>query len=151
MNFWDWIKTAGGIASAISACIALITLIIWKPVKKRVDKRKAARVAEKNDETAFRAEMRAAITELRQSVKDISAEQMESEKERIRSTVFRMEAECRRGQKHSLEEFRHVTELNEKYKLLLKKTGDTNGVFTDAYSYIMQCYHEARESNDFLI
>lgn len=158
MSFWDLLTTVGGKASAISAIIACVALVLVKPVKQAVTKHKkkkqeAAKKREEEEkaEQDFRDEMRSAITELRDSIKDIKSEQMESEKERIRATVFRIEAECRRGQKHSLEEFRHMPELKAKYEKLLAATGDTNGVFTDAYDYIMDCYHEARENNDFLV
>ena len=41
-------------------------------------------------------------------------------------------------------------QLNDKYKLLLKKTNDTNGVFDAEYEYILRLYRERQEKNDFL-
>lgn len=52
--------------------------------------------------------------------------------------------------KTQLEEYRHIPALKEKYDALLRKTGDTNGVFAADYAYIMECYHRDQQNNDFL-
>lgn len=150
MSLGEWIKTAGGIASAISACIALVTLIVWKPIKAKVAKKKAAIEKDKAEEAAFRKEMRDAMGDVTKRLLALEAAQDSNEKDHIRSTVFRFAAECRRGEKHSLEEYRHIPALKEKYDALLRKTGDTNGVFAADYAYIMECYHRDQQNNDFL-
>lgn len=149
MGFFEWLKTAGGICSAISAIIALALLVI-RPIVKHVKKKRAAMKAKEAEEAAFRKDVTDALAAINKRLDGIEAQQDKSEKERIRSTVFQMAAECRRGEKHSLEQYRHIPELNEQYRELLAKTGDTNGVFTDDYNFIMKCYHRDLENNDFL-
>lgn len=149
MGFFEWLKTVGGIASACSAIIALVLLVI-RPIVKGVKKKKAAAKAKEEEEAAFRREVRDALSAINKRLDGIEAQQDKSEKERLRSTIFRMAAECRRGEKHSLEEYRHVPVLKEQYDELLKKTGDTNGVFNDDYKFIMDCYHRDQMNNDFL-
>ena len=73
-----------------------------------------------------------------------------NEKDRIRREMFTFAAECRRGEKHTLDEFRHVISIKEKYDDLLKKTGDKNGVFNAEYDYIMDIFAECQRKNSFL-
>ena len=85
--------------------------------------------------------------------KDISRlmEQVdENEKDRIRWEVLDFANSCRNGRRHTKDEFVHIITLNDKYKALLKKTGDTNGVFDAEYEYIKRLYAERQEKNDFL-
>lgn len=81
--------------------------------------------------------------------KDISARldaieerQMTDEKDRIRYEVLYFANTCRNGRRHTRDEFLHIIELHDKYKELLKKTGDTNGVFTAEYRYILDLFRE---------
>lgn len=149
MEFFEWLKTLGGIASACSAIIALVLLVI-RPIVKAVKKKRAAVKAKEEEEKAFRTEVKNALAAINQRLDGIESRQDLSEKEKIRSTIFRMAAECRRGEKHSLEEYRHIPELKKQYDELLAKTGDSNGVFNDDYTFIMDCYHRDLENNDFL-
>ena len=73
-----------------------------------------------------------------------------NEKDRIRWEILDFANSCRNGRKHSHDEFRHIVELHDKYKLLLEKTGDKNGVFDTEYEWISTLYKERLENNDFL-
>ena len=54
------------------------------------------------------------------------------------------------GTKDARDEFQHIVTLRDKYKKLLEKTHDTNGVFDVEYKYIQDLYAERLEKNDFL-
>ena len=72
------------------------------------------------------------------------------EKDRIRYEVLSFANSCRNGYRHSRDEFQHIIDLNDKYEKLLEQTGDTNGVFTEEYKYIVDLYHKCQVENDFL-
>lgn len=74
----------------------------------------------------------------------------ENEKDRIRWEVLDFANACRNGRRHTKDEFQHIITLNGKYKALLKKTNDENGVFDAEYAYIRDLYRERQEKNDFL-
>ena len=85
--------------------------------------------------------------------KDVAALQStidENEKDRIRWEVLDFANACRNGRKHTKDEFQHIITLNGKYKELLKKTDDKNGVFDAEYAYILDLYKERQQKNDFL-
>ena len=85
--------------------------------------------------------------------KDIAAMQTaidENEKDRIRWEVLDFANACRNGRRHTKDEFQHIITLHGKYKALLKKTNDVNGVFDAEYEYILNLYRERQEKNDFL-
>lgn len=74
----------------------------------------------------------------------------ENEKDRIRWEVLDFANACRNGVKHTKDEFQHIITLDGKYKKLLERTHDTNGVFDCEYAYILDLYRERQEKNDFL-
>lgn len=74
----------------------------------------------------------------------------ENEKDRIRWEILDFANSCRNGHKHSRDEFQHIIALNDKYRELLNRTGDRNGVFEMEYDWIMDIYRERLEKNDFL-
>lgn len=66
----DWIDRAGKIAGSISTLVALLTLVLWKPVKGYAAKKKEQRRAEKMDASNFRDEVREMLKEIK---RDLSA------------------------------------------------------------------------------
>ncbi len=74
----------------------------------------------------------------------------ENEKDRIRWEVLDFANSCRNGKRHTKDEYQHIITLNTKYKDLLKRTKDKNGVFEEEYKYIQKLYAERQEKNDFL-
>ena len=74
----------------------------------------------------------------------------ENEKDRIRWEVLDFANSCRNGRRHTKDEFQHIITLNGKYKVLLKKTNDENGVFDAEFEYIKDLYRERQVKNDFL-
>ena len=85
--------------------------------------------------------------------KDIKALQEaidENEKDRIRWEVLDFANACRNGRRHTKDEFQHIITLHGKYKALLRKTGDENGVFEAEYAYIKEIYTDRQRKNDFL-
>lgn len=87
---------------------------------------------------------------LRKDIEAIQAAIDENEKDRIRWEVLDFANACRNGRRHTKDEFQHIITLNTKYKALLKKTEDENGVFDAEYDYILNLYRERQEKNDFL-
>ena len=83
-------------------------------------------------------------------VDQIEKDVMINEKDRIRWEILDFANSCHHGRRHSRDEFRHIVELNDKYKNLLEKTKDKNGVFEVEYNYIQDLYAERLEKNDFL-
>ena len=75
----------------------------------------------------------------------------ENEKDRIRWEILDFANSCRNDRKHTRDEFQHIVTLNDKYKNLLEKTHDKNGVFEVEMKYIKDLYAEKLEKNDFLL
>ena len=94
---------------------------------------------------------------IQDSVKDIAG-QVESlqgdvdanEKDRIRWEILDFANSCRHGREHTHDEYQHISDLHDKYKALLKKTGDKNGVFDTEYAMIDSLYKKHLKNNDFL-
>lgn len=90
------------------------------------------------------------VTSLESTIKDTQGAMDENEKDRIRYEVLDFANSCRNGRRHTKEEFDHIITLNGKYKKLLEKTGDENGVFSAAYDYITRLRKHCEDTNDFL-
>ena len=73
----------------------------------------------------------------------------ENQKDRIRWEVLDFSNSCKQGKRHSKDQFQHIITLNDKYKKLLKRTEDKNGVFDAEYAYIQRIYKKLQETNDF--
>ncbi len=83
-------------------------------------------------------------------IDDLMKQVDENEKDRIRWEILDFANSCRNGRKHTRDEFQHIVTLRDKYKKLLEKTHDTNGVFDVEYKYIQDLYAERLDKNDFL-
>jgi len=90
------------------------------------------------------------INNLETNVNNLEASIDANEKDRIRWEILDFANSCRNERKHSRDEFQHIVDLNDKYKRLLAKTGDSNGVFDIEFKYIKDLYAERLEKNDFL-
>lgn len=88
-------------------------------------------------------DIRKTITSMAKAIDD-------NEKDRIRWEVLEFANSCRNDVRHSKDEFEHIIALNEKYKALLIKTKDSNGVFEAEFEYILELYKERLRKNDFL-
>lgn len=96
------------------------------------------------------AETREDIKALQSIITDQQKAIDENEKDRIRWEILNFANSCRNGRRHTKDEFQHIVTLNTKYRQLLKKTNDINGVFEVEYKYIEKLYEERLEKNDFL-
>lgn len=90
------------------------------------------------------------LNNLETNVTNLEASIDANEKDRIRWEILDFANSCRNNRKHSRDEFQHIVDLNDKYKRLLKKTSDANGVFDIEFKYIKDLYEERLEKNDFL-
>lgn len=84
-----------------------------------------------------------AMVEIRDVVDD-------NEIDRIRWEILDFSNSCRQGKKHTLDEFVHIIELNEKYHKILDRRGLTNGRIDLEYSFIVKIYEECQEKDSFL-
>lgn len=87
---------------------------------------------------------------IRKDISGLQGQIDENEKDRIRWEVLDFANSCRNGGRHTKDEYQHIITLHDKYKRLLQKTNDTNGVFDEEYAYIKRLYAERQERNDFL-
>lgn len=83
-------------------------------------------------------------------VDEIESNVTENEKDRIRWEILDFANSCRNNRKHTRDEFQHIITLNDKYRRLLEKTDDKNGVFEVEMEYIKDQYAERLKNNDFL-
>ena len=89
------------------------------------------------------------LIKMENDLKSLSFDIDENEKDRIRWEVLDFANSCREGRRHSKDQFQHIITLNDKYKKLLKKTEDKNGVFDAQYDFIQRIYKEVQRKNDF--
>lgn len=87
---------------------------------------------------------------IRKDIREVREQMDENEKDRIRWEVLDFANSCRNKRRHSKDEFEHIVALNKKYKKLLAKTDDENGVFNAEYEYINELYKKRLRKNDFL-
>lgn len=90
------------------------------------------------------------LGETKKTIDDLRKEVKDNEKDRIRWEILDFANSCRNGRRHSRDEFKHIIELDSKYRKLLSETDDTNGVFDIEIEYIKELYRERLERNDFL-
>ena len=90
------------------------------------------------------------VDNLKQELNETQKSIDENEKDRIRWEILDFATSCRNGQRHTQDEFLHIITLNDKYRQLLAKTNETNGVFDVEYEYIKNLYAEKQKTNDFL-
>lgn len=74
----------------------------------------------------------------------------DNEIDRIRWEILDFSNSCRQGKKHTLDEFVHIIELNEKYHKILERRDLTNGRIDLEYSYIVSIYEECQKKDSFL-
>lgn len=98
----------------------------------------------------FTGDVSTKIDGLLKKVDKIDQDVMNNEKDRIRWEILDFANSCRNNRRHTRDEFQHIAALNDKYKVLLEKTNDKNGVFEIEYDYIQKLYAERLEKNDFL-
>lgn len=100
--------------------------------------------------TTLNAGIEQKVSLLQKKVNAISDNIDENEKDRIRWEVLDFASSCREGRRHTQDQFKHIITLNDKYKKLLQKTSDQNGVFQAEYDYIRTLYKQRQEKKDFL-
>lgn len=94
--------------------------------------------------------IRQEIQELRNMIIAQDKKIDENEKDRIRYEILDFANSCHNGRNHTRDEFEHIISLNDKYKTLLERTKDKNGVFEIEYKYINRLYEQKKEDHTFL-
>lgn len=74
----------------------------------------------------------------------------ENEIDRIRWEILEFANTCRKGERHTKDEFTHIIAQNDKYHNILKQYNMTNGQIDADYEYIEGLYKRCQEQNDFL-
>lgn len=131
----NWIPI--GIALSLIVDISPIKINPWKTAFKWIGQ-------------LITADVMKEIREIKETQKEQQATIDENEKDRIRYEVLDFANSCRRGVHHTKDEFEHIISLHSKYELLLQKTNDENGVFTEEYKYILEIYHECQREDKFV-
>ena len=141
MKFLTWCLDHWGLTAFVIAGVIQITPAIkWNPLTafcRWVSKLITASLSKELDT-------------IKSDLTKLQAASDENEKDRIRWEVLDFANSCRNGRKHTKDEFQHIIALNDKYKVLLEKTHDKNGVFDEEYQFIKRLYTERQEKNDFL-
>lgn len=96
------------------------------------------------------SEVNSKIDDVSEQVEEMRADIDSNEKDRIRWEILDFANSCRQEERHSHDEFKHIVELHDKYKALLERTGEKNGVFDAEYHWIESLYTERLKKNDFL-
>lgn len=73
-----------------------------------------------------------------------------NEIDRIRWEILSFAGSCRKGQKHTKDEFEHIISLHEKYNNILEEHDMQNGLVTIEYEYIEDIYRRCLEQNSFV-
>ena len=74
----------------------------------------------------------------------------ENEIDRIRWEILEFANTCRKGERHTKDEFTHIIAQNDKYHKILNAYNMTNGQIDADYEYIEGLYKRCQEQNDFL-
>ena len=139
-QFWAWVFShIPHILVGLSVIIQIVPIKLnpWTAILKWIGNKLNKDISDKLNKTV-------------DTVERLEKSQDENEKDRIRWEVLDFANSCRNNIKHTKDEFQHIIELNDKYKRLLKKTDDKNGVFDAEYNYIKKLYTECQEKNNFL-
>lgn len=99
---------------------------------------------------AFNGRILNEIAPLKKTIGEIRDTVDDNEIDRIRWEILDFSNSCRQGKRHTLDEFVHIIELNEKYHQILKRRNLTNGRIDLEYSYIISIYEECQKKNSFL-
>lgn len=90
------------------------------------------------------------LMELKLAIKEQDKKIDQNEKDRIRYEILDFANSCHNGRNHTRDEFEHIIALNDKYKILLERTNDQNGVFNIEYQYINSLYAQKKNDKSFL-
>ena len=90
------------------------------------------------------------IDKLIAKIEGLEKEMIQNEKDRIRWEILDFANSCKNGRPHTQDEFEHIIDLNTKYRQLLRRSNDQNGVFELEYEYLKKEYRSHCEKNDFL-
>ncbi len=88
--------------------------------------------------------------EQKKSIDDLRDTQDDNEIDRIRWEILEFAHSCRKKEKHTLDEFNHIIELNGKYHRILERRKLQNGIIDLEYNYIVQVYEKCQQEGSFL-
>lgn len=142
-EFLDWIKNYSPLIWIVLIILSFVIQITpikispWTTILRWIEKILMHDIHDKMDKISSKMD-------------SLENEINENEKDRIRWEILDFANSCRNGRRHTRDEYQHIITLNKKYRQLLAKTKDENGVFELEYEYISKLYAERLEKNDFL-
>lgn len=144
VQFWDWLRQNAPTAALVVLFLSFIIQITpikinpWTTLLKAISNALTSPISQKLDG-------------LTGKIDTLDRNVTENEKDRIRWEILDFANSCRNDRKHTRDEFQHIITLDDKYKELLEKTHDKNGVFEIEMNYIRDLYAKRLEKNDFLL
>ena len=103
------------------------------------------------------SEVKACFVELEKRFDKLDAKQQETEERldllavaRIKNHVLNFARQCRKGEKHSHEDFSNLFKENTTYSQLVEKYNWENDVYKHDFAYIQRVYDECNDNGDFL-
>lgn len=159
-----WSKTMMWIENNIPLVIIIFTFVIqitpikWNPwsqlfkwIGKLINTEMNKKIADLIDSTKqLNKKLEDETRKLDNKITDLRIMVDENEKDRIRYEVLNFANSCHNHIRHTKDEFEHIIALNDKYNLLLERTGDKNGVYTAEYEYIRGIYTRLQEKGGFI-
>lgn len=89
-------------------------------------------------------------TEISRKLTEIEMRQDEMTAARIKNHVLTFSRRCRKGEKHTKEDFQNLIKENEQYEQLTEKHGWKNDVYKEDYAFFMEEYRRCLREDDFL-
>ena len=79
----EWLTDAGTLASAISAVLALLTLVLWKPIKAAITKRKNANAKKEQERKDFENNVMDELKSISNAIRGLSDDVAELQRDRL--------------------------------------------------------------------
>ena len=135
-EFWGWIAMgAFGLTTLIE--VTPIKINPWSKLFKFIG-------------SQINGEMMEMVKDLSSKVEEQGARIDDNERDRIRYEILDFANSCRNKRRHSIDEFEHIFEINDKYHEILERRKEKNGRIDRDMKYIQELYIKNQENDDFL-
>lgn len=88
--------------------------------------------------------------DIKKELSELKREFELSKAEEMRWNILNYANSCRKNERHSKDEWRHVVDQIKEYKEYTTRKNISNGVIEEDAKYLMELYHERNLKNDFL-
>lgn len=90
------------------------------------------------------------LTSIKKSVSDIENRMDDDKIDGIRSEILSFATSCKKGEEHTVKQFKRIFTLHETYDAMIEEKGLENGVMEIEYAYIVRVYNKCLDNNLFL-